>query len=85
MAFYLADVPYHYRSEFLGSRDLLGDMVTAPKKRGLRVVARMDCKFAYQEALDAHAEWFERERDGWPRRHRECPWLYIREPPTGLR
>ena len=47
LAFYPTQVPYHHRSEFIGSRDLLGDMVTAAKKRGLQVVARMDCNLAY--------------------------------------
>ena len=76
MAFYPTHVPYHHRSEFLGSRDVLGEMVAAGKKRGFRVIARMDCNLAYQEALDAHPEWFERDRDGSARPHAECPWLY---------
>jgi hypothetical protein len=76
MAFYPTRVPYHHRSQFLGSRDVLGEMVTAARKRGFRVVARMDCNLAYQEALDAHPEWFERNRDGSARPHAECPWLY---------
>ena len=76
MAFYPTRVPYHHRSEFLGSRDVLGEMVTAAKKRGFRVVARMDPNLAYQEALEAHPEWFERNRDGSARPHAECPWLY---------
>ena len=76
VAFYPTKVPYHHRSEFLGSRDLFGEMVAASKKRGLRVVARMDCNYAYEEALKAHPEWFERNRDGSPRKHNESPWLY---------
>jgi hypothetical protein len=76
VAFYPTRVPYHHRSEFLGSRDLFGDMVAAARKRGLRVVARMDCNYAYQEALEAHPEWFERNRDGSPRQEPECPWLF---------
>jgi hypothetical protein len=76
MAFYPTQVPYHHRSEFLGSRDVLGEMVAAAKKRGFRVVARMDCNLAYQEALEARPEWFERNRDGSARPHAECPWLY---------
>ncbi|HEV2231964.1 MAG TPA: alpha-amylase family protein, partial [Terriglobia bacterium] len=42
----------------------------------LRVVARMDCNLAYEEALQAHPEWFQRNRDGSPRKHNESPWLY---------
>ena len=76
VAFYPTRVPYHHRSEFLGSRDVLGEMVKAAKKRGFRVVARMDPNLAYQEALEAHPEWFERNRDGSARPHSECPWLY---------
>ncbi len=76
VAFYPTQVHYHHRSEFLGSRDLFGDMVAAAKKRNLRVVARMDCNLAYEEALKAHPEWFERNRDGSPRKHNESPWLY---------
>jgi hypothetical protein len=76
MAFYPTQVPYHHRSKSLGSRDVLGEMVAAGKKRGFRVISRMDCNLAYQEALDARPEWFERNRDGSPRPHTECPWLY---------
>jgi Hypothetical glycosyl hydrolase 6 len=76
VAFYPTKVPYQHRSEFLGTRDLFGDMAAAARKRGIRVVARMDPNYAYQEALEAHPEWFERNRDGSPRRQRECPWLF---------
>src|SRR5207249_9484933 len=64
LAFYPTQVPYHRRSQFLGSRDLFGDLVAAMKRRGIRVVARMDCNLAYEDALKAHPEWFERNPDG---------------------
>ncbi len=76
VAFYPTQVPLHHRSEFLGSRDLFGEMVAAAKKRDLRVVARMDCNLSWEEALKAHPEWFERNRDGSPRTDSESPWLY---------
>ncbi|MGH9377625.1 MAG: alpha-amylase family protein [Terriglobia bacterium] len=76
VAFYPTQTPYQHRSEFLGSRDLFGEMTAAARKRNLRVVARMDCNYAYQEALDAHPEWFERNQDGSVRLEQECPWLF---------
>jgi len=76
VAFYPTEVPYHHRSEFLGARDLFGDVAGAARRRGLRVVARMDCNYAYEEALRARPEWFERNRDGSPRPHGESTWLF---------
>jgi hypothetical protein len=69
-------VPLHHKSAFLGGRDLFGDLAVAAKKRNLRVVARMDCNYAYEEALKGRPEWLERHRDGSPRAHPERPWLY---------
>ena len=76
VAFYPTKIPYQHRSEFLGTRDLFGELAAAARKRSIRVVARMDCNYAYQEALGAHPEWFERNRDGSPRHQDECPWLF---------
>ena len=76
VAFYPTEVPYHQRSRFLGTRDLFGEMLNAMKRRGLRVVARMDCNLAYEQALAARPEWFERNPDGSPRKHNESPWLF---------
>src|SRR5256712_10332247 len=75
VAFYPTEVPHHHRSEFLGARDLFGELAAAVRRRGMRVVARMDCNYAYEDALGAHPEWFERDRDGQPRRHGESTWL----------
>src|ERR1700687_376158 len=76
VAFYPTEVPYHHRSPFVAERDLFGDMVTAAKTRGIRVVARMDCNYAYEEAFKARPQWFERNLNGSPRKHNESPWLY---------
>ena len=76
VAFYPTAVPYHHRSEFLGTRDLFGELASATKARGMRLAARMDCNYAYGDALAARPEWFERNRDGSPRPHGESPWLY---------
>jgi hypothetical protein len=61
VAFYPTEVPYHHRSQFLGTRDLFGELVAAMKRRSIRAVARVDCNLAYEDALKAHPEWFERK------------------------
>jgi len=76
VAFYPTAVPYHHRSEFLGARDLFGELAAATKARGMRLVARMDCNYAYEDAVKARPEWFERNDDGSPRPHSESPWLF---------
>jgi hypothetical protein len=76
VAFYPTKIPYHHRSQFLGDRDLFGDFTKAAKSRGMRVVARLDCNQAFEEALAAHPEWFRRQADGQPVRHAESPELF---------
>ena len=76
MAFYPTQIPYHHRSRFLGDRDLFGDFAKAAKAANMRVVARMDCNYVYEEAYKAHPEWVERTVDGKPVVNPESPWLY---------
>lgn len=76
VAYYPTNVPHHHRSDTLGSRDLFGEFAAACQTQKMRLVARMDCNFAYDEALAARPEWFERNRDGSPRPHGEATWLF---------
>ncbi len=75
MAFYPTQIPYHHRSQFLGNKDLFGDFLKAAKTAGMRVVARMDCNYVYEEAFKAHPEWIVRNRAGAAVTHAESPWL----------
>ena len=76
LAFYPTRIAYHHKSQYLDGRDLFGDFASAAKKRGIRVVARLDCNYAWEEAWKAHPEWFERRADGTPVQHDQSTWLY---------
>jgi Hypothetical glycosyl hydrolase 6/Beta-galactosidase trimerisation domain len=76
LAFYPTRIAYHHKSQYLDSRDLFGDFTKAAKKRGIRVVARLDCNYAWEEAWKAHPDWFERRADGSPVQHDQSTWLY---------
>lgn len=76
IAMYPTKIPNHYKSQFLGNRDLFGEYTEACKKKGLRVVARIETNWLHQDILNAHPEWFERNPDGTPKQHIETPWVY---------
>ena len=76
VAFYPTHIAYHHKTQYLDGHDLFGDFTKAAKSRGIRVVARLDCNYAWEEAWKAHPEWIERSADGKPVTHNESPWLY---------
>jgi hypothetical protein len=66
LAFYPTNVPFHRRSRYLGSRDLFGECVHAAKRRGIRIIGRMSPDLQWEDVLEAHPEWFMRDRIGNP-------------------
>ncbi len=76
MAFYPTKIPFQHRSKFLDDHDLFGDFTKAAKAKGIRVVARLDCNYVYEDAYQAHPEWVERTDSGEPVTNPESPWLY---------
>jgi hypothetical protein len=76
LAMYPTLLPYHKKSQFLGDRDLFGEYSKACKKKGIRVVARIETNWAHEEIFKARPEWFERNSDGTPRPNPETPWVY---------
>lgn len=64
VCYYPSKVPYHRRAEFLGDRDLLGELTAAAHEDGLAVFARMDANRADQEFYDAHPDWFAHDVNG---------------------
>ena len=76
VAFYPTQLPLHYRNPFMKS-DFAGEMIAAAHEQGLAYIGRFDLSKAMKPALDAHPEWFMRNRDGSVREYagtyQACP------------
>jgi hypothetical protein len=71
LAFYQTKVPYHRKGKYLGDRDFFGDCCAAAKKRGMHVIARMSPDLNWEDAVQAHPEWFQRDSEGNAVHHSE--------------
>jgi hypothetical protein len=76
LAFYPSKVMFHRHGKFLKGRDIFGECVSAAKKRGMRVVARMSPDLNWPDALAAHPEWAMRHRDESVQHNNEDPRLF---------
>lgn len=76
LAFYPSKVKFHRHGKFLNGRDFFGECVSAAKKRGMRVVARMSPDLNWGDALEAHPEWAMRNKDGSVQFNGEEPRLF---------
>ena len=76
LAFYQTKVPYHRKGKFLGSRDFFGECCAAARKRGLHAIARMSPDLNWEDAVQAHPEWFQRDAQGNAVHHGEDPRLF---------
>jgi len=74
VAYYPSAHPLHHRAEFLGDRDLYGDIVAAAREEGLAVLARMDSNRAHERFFIEHPDWFARDMTGTPYREGD---LYV--------
>jgi Hypothetical glycosyl hydrolase 6 len=68
VAYYPSRFPLHHRAEFLGDRDLFGELTKAAHDDGLFVMARMDSNRTAEDFFTAHPDWFARDRSGTPYR-----------------
>ncbi|MDA2925481.1 Tat pathway signal protein, partial [Acidobacteria bacterium AH-259-L09] len=68
VAYYPSKYPLQYRAQYLGDRDLFGELVKAAHEDGLVVLARMDSNRTHQEFYRAHSDWFARDINGQPYR-----------------
>jgi hypothetical protein len=68
VAYYPSKFPLQHRAEFLGDRDLYGELAKAAHEDGLVVIARMDSNRASEDFFKAHPDWFTRDAKGNPYR-----------------
>ena len=68
VAYYPSKFPLHHRAEFLGERDLFGDLTKAAHADGIFVMARMDSNRTDEDFFKAHPDWFARNASGQPYR-----------------
>ena len=68
VAYYPSRFPLHHRAEFLGGRDLFGELTKAAHDDGIFVMARMDSNRTAEDFFEAHPDWFARDVNGQPYR-----------------
>ncbi len=68
VAYYPSKFPLHHRAEFLGDRDLFGELTKAAHGDGIFVMARMDSNRTAEDFFKAHPDWFARDVSGQPYR-----------------
>jgi hypothetical protein len=64
VAFYPTQVPFHYRSKWLGNMDTFGDLHKSCRALGMVVVARTDAHACHQDVYDAHPDWIMVDANG---------------------
>src|SRR4051812_28323471 len=66
VAYYPTRIALHRKAEYLGNRDLFGELCHAAHEDGLAVFARMDSNRAHEEFFNAHPDWFAIDATGKP-------------------
>jgi hypothetical protein len=79
-AYYPSRFPMHHRAEFLGDRDLYGELARAAHEDGLAVLARMDSSRAHEDFYRAHPDWFAADASGRPYRTGELIYACVNGP-----
>lgn len=77
IAYYPTEIPFHHRSQWLGDRDVLGELVTGCRKLGMAVLIRTDPHATYQDAKAVHPDWIAVEANGNPRPHWSSPEMWV--------
>lgn len=68
-ALYPTTVPYHTLNPFMNGRGVLGEVVDAAHKHGVKIIGRVDFSLAMDSVYGHHPEWFAHDPEGQP-----IPW-----------
>lgn len=77
VAYYPTKIPFHHRSQWLGSLDPFGELVAGCRKLGMVVIARTDSHATYDDVREAHPDWIAVEAGGNLRRHWASPEMWV--------
>ena len=77
VAYYPTQIPFHHRSQWLGDRDVLGELVAGCRKLGMVVIARTDPHATYDDVAAAHPDWIAVDANGNKRRHWASPEMWV--------
>jgi hypothetical protein len=77
VCYYPTQIPYHFKSPYLGDRDAFGELYHGCRELGMTVIARTDPHAIHQDAFEAHPEWVMVGADGNPVRHWASPDLWV--------
>ncbi|WP_197933084.1 alpha-amylase family protein [Spirosoma aureum] len=66
VAYYPNRIPFHHKAEYLGDRDLFGELCKGAHEDGLAVFIRMDSNRAHEDFYKAHPGWFAIDGQGKP-------------------
>jgi hypothetical protein len=80
MAFYPTQIPFHYRSRFLGDTDPFGELVEGARELDMHLMARVDPHAIHDDAAQAHPEWVARDVAGNPLPHWSFPGVWLTDP-----
>jgi len=76
IAYYPTRIPGHWRSRWLGDRDLFGEFVAAAKGLCLHVLGRMDCAGVHRDFAYSHPDWLMVDKEGRPYQYRDVELYY---------
>lgn len=77
IAYYPTQIPFHYRSSYLGDTDPFGTVVQDARALDMHVMARVDPHAVHADAADAHPEWLALGPDGEPLEHWAFPGIWL--------